>query len=133
MSGDGPFQLDVLKAGLEKSKNDYYPLLEGLLAANGGFLAGDKPSAVDVHYWVDMFFIAAPTGATVEEKQNDVKYTLNIYNFEKDYPYITKWLNYIRHDKTFFDVELYDAHIATFVSYIDGLLNGVHQIAKEQA
>eukprot|EP00461_Guttulinopsis_vulgaris_P002077 UN02078 len=67
-----PFDVEAMKAGLAKTKDDQYKMFDELLAKNGGFVCGNKPTFVDVHYWVDVF-----------QMTPDGKYTLHIYDFEQ--------------------------------------------------
>eukprot|EP00461_Guttulinopsis_vulgaris_P008864 UN08919 len=106
----------ALQNGLEQAKSDYYPLFETILQQNGGFLTGQRPSAVDIHYWFDLSLLMV-----------DDKYGLGIYNFIH-FPHLAKWLDDMK--RLVLDVELYDTVVAPLIAFSHKKLKGLVNLCK---
>eukprot|EP00461_Guttulinopsis_vulgaris_P003771 UN03772 len=112
-----PFEPEAMKAGLEKTKADQYKMLDEILAKNGGFVAGNTPSAADIHYWIDLFQFTA-----------DGPYTLSVYDFA-EHPNIQAWLQKVK--DAVFDEKLYMERVKPMIDMVDAKLEGKFKFLKQ--
>lgn len=112
--GGVPFNQEEMKAGLVQTKAEQYKMLDEVLAKNGGFVAGNTPSAVDVHYWVDLFQMTA-----------DGAYTLHVYDFA-EHPNIKAWIQKVK-DAVFCE-EIYTTKVQAFTDRANTVFEGKHKL-----
>eukprot|EP00461_Guttulinopsis_vulgaris_P002583 UN02584 len=83
--GATPFNKDGMIAGLAEAKKSWTNF-DTMIAANGGFVAGDKPTIADVLAFCELFALT---------KDDGDHFTYSIYDFD-EHPAIKNWLSVVK-------------------------------------